>query len=82
MDKPIVKLNNAHNAAIIRAGLRKFRLYDCRHTFASRLAMNGVDLVTLAALLGHSKLEMVLRYAHASEQNKFELFGNLINLRL
>ncbi len=72
IDKPIIKLTNAHNAAIVRAGLRKFRLYDCRHTFASRLAMNGVDLVTLAALLGHSRLEMVLRYAHASEQNKFE----------
>ena len=77
IEKPIVKLNNAHNAAIKRAVLKKFRLYDCRHTFASRLAMEGVDLVTLAALLGHAKLAMVLRYAHASEQNKFEAIRRL-----
>jgi hypothetical protein len=30
------------------------------------------DLVTLKDLLGHSRLKMVLRYAHASEQNKVE----------
>jgi integrase len=76
-EKPIVKLNNAHNGAVERAGLKKFRLYDCRHTFASRLAMKGVDLVTLAALLGHSRLAMVLRYAHASEQNKFDAIKRL-----
>jgi integrase len=58
--------------AVARANLRRFRLYDLRHTFASRHAMNGTDLVTLKDLLGHSRLEMVLRYAHASEQNKFE----------
>lgn len=30
----------------------------------------GVDLVTLAALLGHSKIQMVLRYAHPTEEHK------------
>ncbi len=45
IDKPIVKLNAAHNGAIARMGLKKFRLYDFRHTFASRMAMAGVNLV-------------------------------------
>ncbi len=40
-----------------------FRLYDLRHTWATRAAESGIDLVTLAALLGHSKIQMVLRYA-------------------
>ncbi|HJR06630.1 MAG TPA: tyrosine-type recombinase/integrase [Pyrinomonadaceae bacterium] len=70
--KPIVKLNAAHNGAVTRAKLEPFRLYDLRHTFATRAAEAGVDLVTLAALLGHSRVQMVMRYAHPSEKHQFE----------
>ena len=35
-----------------------------RHTFASRLAMAGVDLLTLKELGGWKTLSMVQRYAH------------------
>lgn len=69
--KPIVKLNNAHTGARTRANLKPFRLYDLRHTFATRAAEAGVDLVTLAAMLGHSRIQMVLRYAHPSEEHQF-----------
>lgn len=34
-------------------------------------AQAGVDLVTLAAMLGHSKINMVLRYAHPTEEHQF-----------
>lgn len=77
--KPIVKLNNAHNGARTRANLRDFRLYDLRHTFASRMAMAGVDLVTLAALLGHSRVQMVMRYAHPVEEHKIDAIKKLEN---
>ena len=70
-DKPIVKLNAAHTAAVIRCKVAPFRLYDLRHTWATRSAMAGVDLVTLAAMLGHSKIQMVLRYAHPTEEHQF-----------
>lgn len=40
------------------------RLHDCRHHFASHLVMAGVDLITIAALTGHSDLGMLKRYAH------------------
>jgi integrase len=45
--------------------------YDLRHTWATRAAMAGVDLVTLAAMLGHSKINMVMRYAHPTEEHQF-----------
>jgi len=67
----IVKLNNAHYAAVKRAGVEFFRLYDLRHTFATRAAEAGVDIMTLAALLGHSRVQMVMRYAHPSEEHQF-----------
>lgn len=68
--KPVLKLNNAHYGALRRSGLKSFRLYDLRHTWATRAAMSGIDLVTLAAMLGHSRIQMVLRYAHPTEQHQ------------
>ena len=41
-----------------------FRWHDLQHTFASCLAMAGVSLRTLAELLGHKSIAMVMRYAH------------------
>lgn len=76
-DKPLLKVNNAHYSALERSKVRQFRLYDLRHTWASRMAMAGVDLVTLAALLGHSKLAMVTRYAHPTEAHQFEALKKL-----
>jgi integrase len=76
-DQPLVKLNNAHTAAVSRSGLKKFRLYDCRHTFATRVIQAGVDLVTLKDLLGHATLAMVTRYAHPTEQHRFDAVKKL-----
>jgi integrase len=80
--KPIVKLNNAHNGAVTRAEVKAFRLYDLRHTWASRAAMAGVDLVTLAAMLGHSRIQMVLRYAHPSEEHQFNAMKKIEAYRI
>ncbi len=49
---------------IREAGIPNFRWRDIRHTFAARLAKAGVPLRTLAELLGHMTLAMVMRYAH------------------
>jgi integrase len=70
-DAPIVKVNAAHTSAVKRSKVKHFRLYDLRHSWATRMVQAGVDLVTLAAMLGHSRIEMVLRYAHPTEEHQF-----------
>jgi len=76
-DQPILKVNAAHTATLKRSRVASFRLYDLRHTWATRAAMAGVDLVTLAAMLGHSRIQMVLRYAHPTEEHQFEAMRKL-----
>jgi len=77
-NKPIGSVRKAHDAAVVRAGIQDhFRLYDLRHTFASRAAMSGVDLPALAVLLGHTKIQMTMRYVHPSEEHKREAIGKV-----
>ena len=54
-----------------------FTPHDCRHTFASHLVMNGADLRTVAELLGHTSLAMVMRYSHLSRGHLESAIGKL-----
>ncbi len=64
--KPLykIKVQRAFSRVLRNAGIKDFRFHDQRHTFASDLRRNGVDLDTLARLLGHKDLRMTRRYSH------------------
>ncbi len=51
--------------ALRRAGLRKIRFHDLRHTFASLMLANGEDVVRVSRLLGHASPTITLNvYSH------------------
>jgi integrase len=62
-----LKMRDAFENAVNRAGIADFRFHDLRHSAASYLAMNGASLLEIAEVLGHKTLSMVKRYAHLSE---------------
>ena len=62
-------LGRAFREALKKAKIENFRFHDLRHTFASRLAQEGVDLYLIQRLLGHKDPRMVQRYSHHSVES-------------
>ena len=55
--------------AVLKETGLSFVLYDLRHTFATRAAEGGMQLATLAAILGHGNLRSVMKYVHISQEH-------------
>jgi integrase len=80
--RPSIYFRRAFCNACKRAGIEDFRLHDMRHTAASYLLMGGVDLRTLAEILGHKTLTMVYRYTHLLDRHKLEAIDKIGKLGL
>jgi integrase len=65
-------------AALRAARIEDFRFHDLRHTFASRLAMESVDLMTIRDLMGHKTMTMTLRYSHLSPGHRQNAVERLV----
>jgi integrase len=52
-------------------------IHTYRHTCASRLAQQGVDLVKIKEWMGHKAIQTTLIYAHLSPKNMAEVAGVL-----
>src|SRR5262249_14778853 len=57
-------VKTAWYTALRKAGIVDFHFHDLRHTCASYLRMQGVDLRTIAEILENKDLKMIKRYAH------------------
>jgi integrase len=63
-----------------KAGIRRIGWHVLRHTFASHLVMRGVPLKAVQELLGHSTIEMTMRYAHLAPAIHQEAIAKLDEL--
>ena len=54
-----------------RAGCKHVRFHDLRHAFATNALQYGMDVKTLAAVIGHASVETTLNiYAHVTSEMK------------
>jgi len=72
--------DNSFRLAVQRSGLSDFCFHDLRHTFASWLVSEGVELIKVRDLLGHTSIRMTERYAHLAPFRLHEAVGALDGL--
>lgn len=82
INKNNTKLSNRGIQLIITNISKKYLGHDklhphmLRHTYATKLLNNGIDLRTLQELLGHSNLNATQIYTHIAKSELSELYSN------
>ncbi|VAW14524.1 hypothetical protein MNBD_BACTEROID05-1144, partial [hydrothermal vent metagenome] len=77
-------IRSSFDKALKKSEIDDFKFHDLRHTFASQLVRNGVDLYVVQKLLGHANPKMTQRYAHLSSdqlKDAIKLIDNKIDLQ-
>lgn len=75
--RPNLYFKRSFTNAVTRAVIEDFHMHDLRHTAASYLIMAGVDVRTLADILGHKTMDMVKRYTHLLDDHKIAAVGKI-----
>lgn len=71
-------ITRVKDRAIKKAGVKRIRLHDFRHSHASNLIANGVSIVAVSKRLGHSDINMTLSiYTHLLQKSDDELTENI-----
>lgn len=65
--------------ALDKAGVTDYSWHCNRHTFASRLVMAGVPMAVVANYMGHSSVNMTMRYSHLIPKVHDEAIAKLMS---
>jgi len=77
------QLNHACHRAAQTAGLdKRISMHTLRHSFATHLLENKVDIRVIQVLLGHRKLETTARYSHVATRTLSAVTSPLEQLAL
>ena len=76
---PLTRIRRAFAIAKALAGItRTVRIHDLRHTFGSRLATEGVELLTISRVMAHKDVATTQRYARL-QLRAFERVRDALN---
>lgn len=75
--KAITDVKHSFTSAARAAGIEDFTFHDLRHTFGTRLAASGADVVKIKELMGHSSITTTMRYMHASDSGEHEAIARM-----
>ena len=62
-------LRRRYNAALQRAGLRRVRFHDLRHTFGTRM-IGKADIRRVQEWMGHSSIQTTMQYLHYAPRDE------------
>lgn len=78
---PFTKIGNRKNFLCDKAGLKRIRLHDFRHSCASLLISQGANITLVARYLGHTKIDETLNtYSHFFKSDLDNIVNTLENL--
>jgi site-specific recombinase XerD len=64
-----------------QAGIHKdVHVHTLRHTFATHLLEDGLDIITVKNLMGHTRIETTMEYLHVARSNPNRAFSPLDTL--
>lgn len=83
--RPLKQIKRAWKHSLISAGItRRIRPYDLRHAFGTEMVAKGVDVGTVASLMGHSNPTMLLtHYQYVMDKQKraaVEAFPDILDV--
>lgn len=74
-------VQQSFHLAVKKAGIHKdVRVHSLRHSYATHLLEEGVDIVTIKELLGHSSIATTMIYLHVAKVDRIHAHSPLDSL--
>jgi integrase len=71
-------LTHAFESYIKKAGVKRIRYHDLRHSFVSMLLHNGANFMVVADLIGDTVDQVIKTYGHIYESDKIKIVESII----